>query len=232
MRLSGGEGAGAGGGLSCSGARAGVEGCDAAAPPARRLSALVRRRSHSSSVQRPEDRLQGSSIREPLLEYRSGSIDRRSYSGARPGWAGIPIRRFPSRRFRGPGQGGSDDAGGERVVERRVLASRAPRRPASYVIRPPSTFTPRASSGSRASRRPRRVRELLDVRQRDVRQRSRRGDRHRAGHVRDAVVDDAVDRVDGSSWVVGRDVSAHPPWSIATSTSTELSFIVAEASRA
>jgi hypothetical protein len=38
--------------------------------------------------------------------------------------------------------------------------------------------------------------QLLDVGERHVRQRASRGDRHSSGHVRDAVVDDAVHRVD------------------------------------
>ena len=41
------------------------------------------------------------------------------------------------------------------------------------------------------------IRDRLDVWQRRVRQRFRRGDGHAAGHVRDAVMDDSVDLVDG-----------------------------------
>ena len=52
------------------------------------------------------------------------------------------------------------------------------------------------------------VGDRLDVRERHVRQRLRRGDRHRAGHVGDAVVDDPVDLEDrarhGSSRVRSR----------------------------
>ena len=70
------------------------------------------------------------------------------------------------------------------------------------------------------------VGERQDERPRRVVERERRGARHRARHVGDAIVDDAVDHEGRMrmAWS-GATSRALPPWSIATSTITEPGFI-------